>query len=183
MMLKKFKTAFYIILLISLILSISACSISPPQTITPLQSSNSTQHNNPDWAFPLDDNLSAINLPDFPPVIAKVMPAVVSVTTETIISSFFGQFTQPAAGSGVIIDEEGAIPIKNTGMKPAFYGYFGRLGEELIPDKDDMVEQMREIYHNYPEYKTKTAGSRKALEKYSFSKWGELYKDKIMGEI
>ena len=54
-----------------------------------------------------------VPLPDFPPVIAKVMPSVVAVTTEMVVSSRFGQYTQPAAGSGVIIDPNGYIATNN----------------------------------------------------------------------
>lgn len=50
---------------------------------------------------------------DFPPVIARAMPSVVSVTTETVLSSrFFGRYTEwteRTAGSGIIIDELGYI--------------------------------------------------------------------------
>jgi len=52
-------------------------------------------------------------LPDFRPVVAEVMPSVVSVTTETVVSSFFGQSTEYVAGSGILIDDEGYIATNN----------------------------------------------------------------------
>ncbi len=102
-----------LILLLTLTLSASACSIYPPLTPTSPQPDNSTQHTNPDWTFPSENEPPTIPLPDFPPVIAQAMPSVVSVTTERTISSLFGQYTQPAAGSGVIIDDEGYIVTNN----------------------------------------------------------------------
>ena len=109
----KFQYILTILILILLALTISACNPFPPQILTPPQPTNSTQHINPSWTFSSDSSPTATTLPDFPPVIAKVMPSVVSVTTETIISSFFGQFTQLSAGSGVLIDEEGYIVTNN----------------------------------------------------------------------
>jgi serine protease Do len=42
------------------------------------------------------------------------MPSVVSVTTETVVSSFFGQqHTEYFAGSGILIDDEGYIATNN----------------------------------------------------------------------
>jgi serine protease Do len=52
-------------------------------------------------------------LPDFRPVVAEVMPSVVSVTTETVVAGFFGQSTEYAAGSGILIDDKGYIVTNN----------------------------------------------------------------------
>jgi serine protease Do len=53
-------------------------------------------------------------LPDFPPVVAEVMPSVVSVTTEIVVSDFFGrQSTEYVAGSGILIDDNGHIVTNN----------------------------------------------------------------------
>jgi serine protease Do len=53
-------------------------------------------------------------LPDFRPVIARAMPSVVSVTTETVVTSrFFGPQTERSAGSGIIIDDSGYIVTNN----------------------------------------------------------------------
>jgi serine protease Do len=47
-------------------------------------------------------------------VVKEVMPSVVSVTTEmTVYDIFYREYTQPAAGSGVIIDSEGYIITNN----------------------------------------------------------------------
>ena len=112
-MLKKIKYILTVLVLIILILNISGCFTSSPPVLTPSQPSNSSQHANPNWEFPTEDSSPAIPLPDFPPVIAKIMPSVVSVTTEMVFPSFFGEYTQTAAGSGVIIDEEGYIVTNN----------------------------------------------------------------------
>ncbi len=49
-------------------------------------------------------------MPDFRPVIAKVIPSVVSITTERVVSDFFGrQYTEYVTGSGILIDDEGYI--------------------------------------------------------------------------
>ena len=110
---KKIKYILAALTLLTLTLSTSACSMYPPLTPTPPQPDNSTQHTNPDWTLPSENEPPAIPLPDFPPVIAQAMPSVVSVTTERIVSGLFGQYAQPAAGSGVIIDGEGYVVTNN----------------------------------------------------------------------
>ncbi len=53
-------------------------------------------------------------MPDFRPVVAEVMPSVVSVTTEIVVSDFFGrQSTEYVAGSGILIDDKGYIVTNN----------------------------------------------------------------------
>lgn len=112
--------AKYIIIalaLISLVLGVMSCS-SPlpfsPITTTPGQQYNSGEHTNPGWTFPTETDSPSAPLPSFPPVIAKVMPSVVAVTTEMVVSNFFGEYTQSAAGSGAIIDaDEGYIVTNN----------------------------------------------------------------------
>jgi len=110
---KKIVYILVALTLITLTLTISACSIFSFPTPTSPQPDNSTQHTNPDWTPPPENESPAISLPDFPPVIAQAIPSVVSVTTERTISGLFGQYTQPAAGSGVIIDDEGYIVTNN----------------------------------------------------------------------
>jgi len=100
------------VILITLTLSIGIWALSPSPTYSPPQSYNSTQHTDPDWTFPLESE-PATPLPDFPPVVAKVMPSVVSVTTEMVISSFFGQNTEYVAGSGILTDDKGYIATNN----------------------------------------------------------------------
>jgi len=103
---RKYILAFVIIIAVGLGIGIWALSFSP--TSSPPQSNNSTQHNDPNWIFPPEGE-PATPLPDFSPVVVEVMPSVVSVTTETVVSSFFGQSTDYVAGSGILLDEEGYI--------------------------------------------------------------------------
>ncbi len=116
---KKIKYVFATLILIILILSVSACSLSPPgiftppQPSTPAEPSNPPQHTDPSWTFPSESSSPNLPLPAFPPVIAKVKPSVVSVITERTISGFIGQYTEYGAGSGVIIDDEGYIVTNN----------------------------------------------------------------------
>ena len=111
-MVKKIKYIVLLILIL-LMLSVSGCSEFTPEIITPSQSDNSSQHIDPDWTFASDNSQPATTLPNFPPVIATAMPSVVAVTTEMVITSVFGQQTQIARGSGVIIDDEGYIVTNN----------------------------------------------------------------------
>jgi len=53
-------------------------------------------------------------LPDFRPVVAEIMPSVVSVTTEIVVSDLLGrQYTEYVSGSGILIDGEGYIVTNN----------------------------------------------------------------------
>jgi serine protease Do len=107
---KKYILAFVVIVAVAL--SISIWALSPSPTSSPPQSNNATQHTDPDWTFPPESG-PASPLPDFRPVVTEVMPSVVSVTTETVVSSFFGQNTEYVAGSGIIIDAQGYIVTNN----------------------------------------------------------------------
>jgi len=107
---KKYILAFVVIVAVALSVSVWALSLSP--TYSPPQSYNSTQHTDPDWTFPPESE-PATPLPDFPPIVAKVMPSVVSVTTEMVISSFFGQRTEYVVGSGILTDDKGYIATNN----------------------------------------------------------------------
>jgi len=101
------------VILITLTLSIGIWALSPSPTSSPTQSDNSTQHTDFDWTFPLE-NKPATLLPDFRPVVAEVMPSVVSVTAEIVVSDFFGrQSTEYVAGSGILIDDNGYIATNN----------------------------------------------------------------------
>jgi serine protease Do len=103
------KYILILVILIAVGLSIGIWAISPSPTSNPPQSDNQTQHTDPDWAFP-SENEPATPLPDFPPVVAEVMPSVVSVTTEVVVSGIFGQqYTEYVAGSGILIDDKGYI--------------------------------------------------------------------------
>jgi serine protease Do len=76
--------------------------------------SNSTvRHTDFNWTFP-SESWPSTPLPDFRPVVSDVMPSVVSVTTESVTSDFFGrQYTESHAGSGIIIDDRGYIATNN----------------------------------------------------------------------
>jgi len=90
--------------------ALSTLFVSPPSSAP--QSNSTAQHTAPDWTFPLE-NESAIPLPDFRPVVTKVMPSVVSVTSEIVVSGFFDQYTEYVAGSGILIDNKGYIATNN----------------------------------------------------------------------
>jgi serine protease Do len=108
---KKYILVFVILIAVGLSIGIGVPYLS--QTSNPHQSDNSTQYTDPDWTFP-PENESAIPLPDFRPVVAEVMPSVVSVTTGIIVSDFFGrQSTEYVAGSGILIDDKGYIATNN----------------------------------------------------------------------
>jgi len=111
---KKYILAVVILVTVTLGVGIWALSVlftSPASS--PPQSDNQTQYTEPDWTFPLE-NEPSVSLPDFRPVVAEVMPSVVSVTTEIVVSGLFGQqYTESVAGSGILIDDKGHIATNN----------------------------------------------------------------------
>jgi len=111
---KKYILAVVILVTVTLGVGIWALSVlftSPASS--PPQSDNQTQYTEPDWTFPLENEPSVL-LPDFRPVVAEVMPSVVSVTTEIVVSGLFGQqYTESVAGSGILIDDKGHIATNN----------------------------------------------------------------------
>jgi len=118
-MLKKIKHTLIALVLISLILGANGCSIllpwspasSPPASSQP---SSPSEYTDPDWTLPQGTSQPSPVLPDIAQVVKEVMPSVVSVTTEMVAYDIFNQeYTQPAAGSGVIIDSEGYIITNN----------------------------------------------------------------------
>lgn len=101
------------LVVLTLALGVFTCNPPAPPVSSPPQLDSTPQHTDPDWAFPPQGE-PAVPLPDFRPVIAKVMPSVVSVTTERVVTSrFFGQQTERGAGSGIIIDDRGYIVTNN----------------------------------------------------------------------
>ncbi len=91
--------------------ALSTLFMSPPPN--PPLSNSTAQYTDSNWTFP-SETWPSTPLPDFRPVVSKVMPSVVSVTTESVISDFFGrQYTESAAGSGIIIDDKGYIATNN----------------------------------------------------------------------
>jgi len=92
-MLGKFKYIILFLVAVVLIFSgVSGCTIH--DELTPPPPGNLTGTAEPNWTFPTTDNQSSTLLPSFSAVVAKVKPAVVSVTTEV------------AKGSGFVIDGE-----------------------------------------------------------------------------
>ena len=83
----------------------------PPSSNAP-QSNNTAQHTDRNWSFPTQSEL-ATSFPDFRPVVTEVMPSVVSVTSEMVVSGFLGESTEYVAGSGILIDPEGYIATNN----------------------------------------------------------------------
>jgi serine protease Do len=109
------KTIYILAVLIPLAvaLSIGTCSLFNSPTSNPPEPNGLIQYTDPDWGFPLE-NEPATRLPDFRPVVAEVMPSVVSVTTKIVVSDFFGrQYTEYVAGSGIFIDDDGYIATNN----------------------------------------------------------------------
>lgn len=118
-MLKRIKHTLIALVLIGLILGASGCSIflpwspasSPPASSQP---SSPSEYTDPDWTFPSRSSQATPVLPDIARVVKEVMPSVVSVTTEMVAYDIFDQeYTQSAAGSGVIIDSAGYIITNN----------------------------------------------------------------------
>jgi serine protease Do len=108
---KKYILAVVILIAVGVSIGIWALPRSP--TYNPPQSNSTAQYTDPDWTFPLESE-PATPLPDFRPVVAGVMPSVVSVTTEVVVSGFFGsQSTEYVAGSGILIDDKGYIVTNN----------------------------------------------------------------------
>jgi serine protease Do len=103
-----------VVILVVLALGIGIWALSYFLTSSTLQSDNATNQTNSGWTFPSDNESPAITLPEFAPVVAKVMPSVVSVTTEMVVSDFFGhQYTESITGSGILIDDNGHIATNN----------------------------------------------------------------------
>lgn len=108
---KKYILALVVIVAVAVSASIWALSL--PTTFSPPQSNSTTLHTDPDWTFPPESG-PTISLPDFRPVVAEVIPSVVSVTTEIVVSDFFGrQYTEYVTGSGILIDDVGYIATNN----------------------------------------------------------------------
>jgi serine protease Do len=109
------KTKYILPALVLIAVTLGVITCTPPSLpiSDPSQPATLPQHTNPDWTFPAQSE-PATPLPDFRPVIARAMPSVVSVTTETVVTSrFFGPQTERSAGSGIIIDDSGYIVTNN----------------------------------------------------------------------
>jgi serine protease Do len=107
------KRTLAIAILVPLAIVTGVWALSCSRTASPTESDNSAQYTDSTWTFPSATGPST-PLPDFRPVVSKVMPAVVSVTTEVITTDFFGrQYTESVAGSGILIDDTGYIATNN----------------------------------------------------------------------
>jgi len=113
-MLKRIRYILIALVLISLVLGTTGCLIYSPVSPPSPPPSNSSEYTNPDWPPPSGNSHTAQPLPDITSVISKVMPSVVSINTEIIVRDIFNrEYTEYAAGSGVIIDAEGYIVTNN----------------------------------------------------------------------
>jgi len=109
----KSKYILAAVVLVTITLSVVVWALLSPPVYSPPPSNSTTPYTNPDWTFPHESE-PTISLPDFPPVVAEVMPSVVSITTEFITSDFFGrQYMEYVRGSGILIDGEGHIVTNN----------------------------------------------------------------------
>jgi serine protease Do len=107
------KAILAIAILVPLAIGTCIWALSCSRTSSPTESDNSAQYTDSTWTFPSETE-PGTPLPDFRPVVGKVMPAVVSVTTEVVTSDFFGrQYTESVAGSGILIDDRGYIATNN----------------------------------------------------------------------
>ena len=123
---KKYILAFVVIVAVAV--SVSIWALSPPTTFYLPQSNSTMLHTDPYWTFPPESG-PAISLPDFRPVVAEVMPSVVSITTEIVVSDFFGRhYTEYVTGSGILIDDEGYIVTNNHVVEDAHSIYLELVG-------------------------------------------------------
>jgi len=118
-MLNKIQRILIVLIVASLMVGACGCSMLIPQPATPpapppSQPTSQSEYTDPDWTFPSGNSPSPQPLPDIARVVNEVMPSVVSVMTEMVAYDVFNQeYTQSAAGSGVIIDSEGYIITNN----------------------------------------------------------------------
>lgn len=89
---------------------------SSPSDTTPSSSTvrPQSEYVDPTWTFPAQPSAQPETLPSIAAVVNQVRPAVVSVITELTGYDLFNQaYTQEAAGSGFVIDEQGFIVTNN----------------------------------------------------------------------
>ncbi|MCK5213381.1 MAG: trypsin-like peptidase domain-containing protein, partial [Dehalococcoidia bacterium] len=90
--------------------SVAPAEAVPASTERPTPS----EYIDPLWTFPTAPSAEKEDLPAIADVVSTVRPAVVSVITEMVGRDLFNQaYTQEAAGSGVIMDDEGYIITNN----------------------------------------------------------------------
>jgi serine protease Do len=101
------------VVLATITLSVGIWKLFPAPAYGPPSSNSTVLYTNPDWTFPHESEPTTL-LADFRPVIAEVMPSVVSITTKFVASDFFGrQYMEYTSGSGILIDGEGHIVTNN----------------------------------------------------------------------
>jgi serine protease Do len=105
----KSKYILAAVILVTITLSAGFWALYPPTEYSPPQSNSTAPYTDPHWTF-TQESEPTNSLPDFRPVVAEVMPSVVSITTEIVVSDIFGrQYMEYVSGSGILIDGEGYI--------------------------------------------------------------------------
>lgn len=96
-----------VVLMVGTSCVLPAPNVSPTPAVSPGSTISPTSTNQ--VSTPPSSTGTTLLLPDFIPVIAKVRPSVVAITTEIPVSFFGRRFTQEGAGSGWIIGKNGVI--------------------------------------------------------------------------
>jgi serine protease Do len=115
---KNWKITVFILVIVISVFSLTGCenltgNTSPnTTTLTTTVTTTTPSPIDTTWTPPSTSNINE-ELPAIAEVIALVKPAVVSINTEVITQSIFGEFSQEGAGSGWIIDPKGIIVTNN----------------------------------------------------------------------
>jgi serine protease Do len=110
--------------------ALSTLFAGPPSN--PPQSNKPAQHTDLNWTFPIE-NEPATPLPDFRPLVSELMPSVVSVTSEMVVSTLFGEYADHVAGSGIVIDDKGYIATNNHVVEDARSIYIELTDGRIFP--------------------------------------------------
>jgi len=107
------------LLLLSLVVGMAGCLIVVPETPAPSPATETPANHapplpiDPTWSRPSLQESSA-TLPSIADVVDKVYPSVVTISTEVVtLDLFLRPRTQPGAGSGWVIDQNGIIVTNN----------------------------------------------------------------------
>ncbi len=91
----------------------SDADTSAEETTTDTSDTAATTSAEDEWTLPISEGQAPV-LPSIVDVVAKVKPSVVAINTELVSYDIFNRpYTQPAAGSGWIIREDGIIITNN----------------------------------------------------------------------